>query len=156
MKHHSFLLAVLCTLGLSVRAAVGDTFTINYPSGSSSYDVKYEVTGTSTVKTADQGNYFINMAEGMTIVIPEKVTHNGVQYTVTEVGTESFLSWKGVSLTLPNTVTTIESKAFSTCHIPTVSIGTGVTSIGDRAFYRADITQIALPDGLTTIGEEPL
>ena len=39
MKHHSFLLAVLCTLGLTANAAVGDTFTVTYPSGSNSYDV---------------------------------------------------------------------------------------------------------------------
>ena len=31
MKHHSFLLAVLCTLGLTANAAVGDTFTIITP-----------------------------------------------------------------------------------------------------------------------------
>jgi len=39
MKRFSFLLAVLCTLGLSASAAVGDEFTLSYPSGSSSYDV---------------------------------------------------------------------------------------------------------------------
>lgn len=89
MKHHSFLLAMLCTLGLTANAAVGDTFTVTYPSGSSSYDVKYKVTGESpaTVKTVEQSDYHTSMPEGMAIVVPQTVMHEGVEYTVTAVGT---------------------------------------------------------------------
>ena len=75
--------------------------------------MKYEVTGTSTVKTAEQRNYGVSMPTGFVIDIPQTVEHGGVQYTVTEVGLYSFHAWKGVSLTLPNTVTSIGASAFS-------------------------------------------
>ena len=53
------------------------------------------------------------MPTGMTIVIPETVTHDGVQYTVTAVDDRSFYGWKGVSFALPSTVTSIGASAFS-------------------------------------------
>lgn len=108
-KRFSFLLAVLCTLGLTASAAVGDEFTLSYPSGSNRYDVKYKVTGESpaTVKTVEQPNYQSSMPEGMAIVVPQTVTHEGVEYTVTAVDDRSFYGWKGVSFVLPSTVTSL-------------------------------------------------
>lgn len=80
-KRFSFLLAVLCTLGLTANAAVGDEFTLSYPSGSNSYDIKYKVTGESpaTVKTVEQSDYHTSMPEGMAIVVPQTVTYEGVE-----------------------------------------------------------------------------
>lgn len=134
MKRSSLLLAALCALGLSAKAAVGETFTVEYPSGDNSYRVKYEIRNESpaTVKTVEQSNYQVNMPSGMTIVIPETVTYNGVQYTVTIVGANSFYGWKGVSLTLPNTIESIGASAFSMSSIPSISIGTGVKTIGEK------------------------
>ena len=85
------------------------------PSGSNSYDVKYKVTGESpaTVKTVEQPGYHTSMPEGMAIVVPQTVTHEGVEYTVTAVDDRFFYGWKGVSLALPSTVTSIGASAFS-------------------------------------------
>jgi len=67
------------------------------------------VTGESpaTVKTVEQPNYQSSMPEGMAIVVPQTVTHEGVEYTVTAVDDKSFYGWKGVSFVLPSTVTSL-------------------------------------------------
>ena len=154
MKHHSFLLAVLCTLGLTANAAVGDTFDVSYTSGSNSYSVRYEVSGTSpaTVRTIQRPNYGLSLPSSLVVEIPQTVSHDGVQYTLTEVGYGSFYGWAGASITLPNTVTSIGGSAFYDSDFQSISIGTGVASIGDKAFYSTNITEIALPEGVTLLG----
>ena len=155
-KKAYLLLVVLCMLVLTAKADVGDVFTKEYYSGSTTFTVKYEVTGTSpnTVRTVEQVNYFLNIPDNTVVVIPETVENDGVNYTVTEVGSYSFHAWKGISLSLPNTVTSIADHAFYQCEIPSISIGTGVTSIGNMAFKESKLTEIELPEGLTTIDKE--
>lgn len=50
------------------------------------------------------------------VVIPATITHSGVEYTVTEVGSGAFTySDKLISVTLPNTITSIAQGAFAAC-----------------------------------------
>lgn len=49
------------------------------------------------------------------IVIPEKITYEGVDYPVTEIGMSTFSGSTITSLSLPNTITTIGMGAFSKC-----------------------------------------
>ena len=108
------------------------------------------------------------------IVIPEKITVDGVEYSVTSIGSGAFQDCKAItSVTMPS-VTSIGSQAFTSCSsltsvdIPLVtSIGEGafeycssltsvtmplVTSIGDRAFQNSPITNLSLQATLTSIG----
>ena len=50
------------------------------------------------------------------VVIPEKFTYEGVEYSVTSIGGNAFENCSGVtSVTIPNSVTTIGLAAFGSC-----------------------------------------
>ena len=50
------------------------------------------------------------------MVIPPSVTHDGITYDVTSIGSSAFSSCSGLtSITIPYSVTLIESKAFHKC-----------------------------------------
>lgn len=50
------------------------------------------------------------------IVIPEKVTYNGKEYSVTSIGDKAFIGCSSItSITIPNNVTSIENTAFYGC-----------------------------------------
>ena len=72
------------------------------------------------------------------IVIPEKVTYAGIEYSVTSIGQSAFDYCSGLtSVTIPNSVTSIGNYAFSGCSgLTSVTIPNSVTSIGSHAFYK--------------------
>lgn len=77
-----------------------------------------------------------------TLVLPEKVTHDGVTYTVTAIGLEAFQGCAGLTgeLVLPKTITLIDHWAFYQCSGLTghVVIPDGVTMVGYGAFGECD------------------
>ena len=117
------------------------------------------------------------------LVIPESVSYEGHNYTVTVIGNTAFMyCFYLTSLTIPNSVTTIEEGAFAYCSgftgdlvIPnsvvtiepsafhtcygfngSLILGTGVTSIGAWAFNSCDgLTGILnIPSNVASIGED--
>ena len=83
-----------------------------------------------TMASTQSNNY--DVANGQLegdIYIPEKVTYNGVEYTVVAIGEGSFYMSDITSIVLPSTI----------------------ESIGDSAFYRTDITTVTIPSSVTTI-----
>ena len=101
------------------------------------------------------------------VVIPEKVSYEGVDYKVTSIagnvthngGTYiggAFRGCSGItSVTIPNSVTSIGYGAFYGCSgMTSVNIPEGVTSIGDYAFAGCSgLTSINIPESATSIGE---
>jgi len=88
------------------------------------------------------------------VVIPEKVTYESVEYSVTSIGNYAFSHCSGLtSVTIPNSVTSIGGFAFYGCTgLTSVTIGSGVTSIGNHAFDGVDIpTVISLIENPFTI-----
>ena len=71
-----------------------------------------------------------------TVVIPESVTHQNVDYSVTSICGNAFYWCKGLtSVTIPNSVTSIGRDAFCACSaLTSVTIGNSVTSIEVNAF----------------------
>ena len=70
------------------------------------------------------------------VVIPETVTYEGTEYSVTSIGERTFSACTALaSVTIPNSVISIGSFAFSNCYsLTSVTIPNSVTSIGESAF----------------------
>ena len=90
------------------------------------------------------------------VVIPEKVTYESVEYSVTSIGWGAFSGCSGLtSITIPNSVTSIGSYAFYNCSgLTSVTIGNSVTSIGNYAFSGCSgLTSVTIGSGVTSIGD---
>ena len=111
--------------------------------------------------TVDGINYYLNAyaktaevtksnATG-DIVIPEKITVDGVDYSVTSIGNEAFRECKALTSVAMPSVTSIGQEAFEYCSNLTSVDMPLVTSIGTYAFYACPITHLSLPATLTRI-----
>lgn len=90
---------------------------------------KVEVTGTSSSITTNPSMYSGN------IIIPNKVEHREIVYTITSIGPRAFYKSKVMSIVIPNTITDIGSEAFCDCTcLTSIDFGDSITTIGDFAF----------------------
>ena len=86
------------------------------------------------------------------IVIPEKVTFNGVNYPVTMVESSAFLNNKSLtSVQLPSSVKTIDNSAFHSCSSLTSITMPGVVNISSSVFAESGLTSINIPKTLKNI-----
>jgi hypothetical protein len=85
------------------------------------------------------------------LVIPDTVTLDGVDYTVTSIGPSAFQGADLTTVTLPDSVTSIQDSAFRSSSMSSVNIPDGVTSIGPYAFWNSQVTSVVIPEGITTI-----
>ncbi len=111
------------------------------------------------------------------LIIPQKVTYLGHEYTVTEIFDQAF--WEDaniVSVTLPSTLTRIGDSAFGACtslasialpdrlemidayafckcsNLKSVTFGSGLKEIGEAAFQECEtLASVALPDQVEMI-----
>ncbi len=91
--------------------------------------------------------------------IPETVTYDGIDYTVTAIGDGAFFNCVRTTgpLTLPNTITYIGDYAFAFCYGLTgdLTIPNSVTYIGERAFYLNGYNgNLTIGNSVITIGEQ--
>lgn len=88
------------------------------------------------------------------VIIPEKITYNGIEYTVTAIGDKAFRKCGTLmSVTIPNTVTSIGNYAFQSCSQNlSLNIPNSVTNIGTGAFMYCCFGAISIPNSVTTIG----
>lgn len=111
--------------------------------------ISYKVLS-STDKTVEvtSGNYSGD------IVIPEKVTDSGIEYTVTKIGNSAFYYCYNIkSISLPNTITEIGESAFEYCvYLTNLTLPVALTSIGNGAFgYCNSLISLKIPKNVTSI-----
>ena len=110
MKTFRFLFLALALM-LSMNASAHD-FKVD--------GIYYNITSSSdlTVSVTYQGYYYDSYSNEYSgsVVIPEKVTYNSKEYSVTSIGAYAFRDCSGLtSVTIPNSVTSIGEHAFSGC-----------------------------------------
>lgn len=91
-----------------------------------------EVTDPSDKKVVDGGYKFYKDV----VFIPEKVSYDGKEYTVTAIGERAFENnYELLSVVMPNTIRSIKEFAFSGCiSLKSLTISSAVSEIGDYAF----------------------
>ncbi len=91
-----------------------------------------EVTDPSDKKVVDGGYKFYKDV----VFIPEKVSYDGKEYTVTAIGERAFeYNYELLSIVMPNTIRSIKEFAFNGCiNLKSLTISSEVSEIGDYAF----------------------
>lgn len=139
------LLTLLAFVAMSITTFAYDAYV-----GGLYYNLKSTTKeATVTYKKSGTGSY------SGSIIVPEKVTYNGVEYNVTTIGADAFSRCSGLtSVTIPNSVTSIEIYAFyNTPSLESVILGNSVTSIGSSAFTScSSLTSVTIPNSVTSIG----
>ena len=94
--------------------------------------------GYATVTSPSDGYYAGN------VVIPEKVSYNGIEYSVIFIGEEAFSGCESLtSITIPNSVTGIGDEAFYGCTgLTSIEIPESLTNIGHGAFWCKNLTNV--------------
>lgn len=91
-----------------------------------------------------------------TVDIPEKITYEGVEYSVTSIGDHAFYKCSSLtSVTIPNSVTSIGIYAFKECiNLSSVTIPNSLTSFGERVFSDCiSLTSVTIPNSVIKIGD---
>ena len=113
--------------------------------------IYYNITGNNTVEVtrSDENN---NTYSG-SVSIPETVTNNGTEYSVTKIGKSAFKGSIVTSVSMPESITSIGQYAFSGCqNLETVALPESLTALGSNAFYSCKLLKtIKIPSGVTTI-----
>ena len=113
--------------------------------------IYYNITGDNTVEVtySDRNN---NTYSG-SVSIPETVTSNGTEYSVTTIGESAFKGSAVTSVSMPEGITSIDYNAFSGCqNLETVALPESLTIFGFRAFESCKLLKtIKIPSGVTAI-----
>ena len=87
------------------------------------------------------------------IVIPETITYEGKEYTVTAIGQGAFSQRDITSITFPNSITSIGNSAFVYCkRLNSIVLPEKLTVIGDMCFASCEsLRRAVIPDSVTLI-----
>lgn len=127
------------------------------PATTAAYDfevdgIYYDIYDGSVFVTSE---YYESHSYSGDVYIPEKVTYNGTEYTVSGIGQEAFMGCiQLTSVSIPNSVHIIDAWAFMGCSLlKNVDFGNSVTSIEVEAFRGCSrLRTVNLPNSLRTIG----
>lgn len=110
------------------------------PATAAAYDfevdgIYYNVNGNEATVTCVE-DYWNGKSYVDDVTIPETVTYDGTNYSVTAIGNDAFAFCSGLtSVTIPNSVTSIGYSAFSYCSgLTNMTIPNSITSINYGTF----------------------
>jgi hypothetical protein len=89
------------------------------------------------------------------ITIPEKVTYDNKEYTVSALVNKAFYQCSEIkSIKLPSSITNLSDDCFSQCtKLSSITFPSNIKSLGESCFYCCNsLTSILLPSSLTSIG----
>lgn len=116
--------------------------------------IYYNITGNNTVEVtySDRDN---NTYSG-SISVPETVTNNGTEYSVTTIGESAFKGSAVTSVSMPEGITSIDYNAFSECqNLESVTLPESLTTLGYSAFKACKLLKtIKIPSGVTAIPDQ--
>ena len=90
------------------------------------------------------------------ITVPEKITDEGVEYTVTAFADDCFKECESLtSVTIPSSVTSLGDYCFFYCSsLTNITIPSSVTSLGSSCFSACkSLTSITIPSSVTSLSE---
>ena len=144
-----FLARWLAVAALFLSAASAHAY--DFMSGGIYYDVLSEEDRTVEVTRRESSGSYSG-----SIIIPERVIHEGKTYTVMSIEYRAFYDCGALtSVTFPASLTYIGSEAFCSCEaLTSVDLSsTSLTSIWGMTFSGCDaLTSVAFPASLTSIG----
>ena len=114
------------------------------------YELNTKAQMAKVIKYQDNDKY------GGNIDIPENLTYNGIEYSVTEIASAAFYDCSDLtSITIPNSVTSIGDSAFRGCYnLIKITIPDSVKILGNATFYGcANLANIILSNSITSIEE---
>ena len=113
--------------------------------------IYYNITGNNTVEVTYSD--INNSSYSGSISVPETVTNNGTEYSVTTIGESAFKGSAVTSVSMPEGITSIDYNAFSGCqNLETVALLESLTIFGFRAFESCKLLKtIKIPSGVTAI-----
>ena len=113
--------------------------------------IYYNITGDNTVEVtySDRDN---NTYSG-SVSVPETVTNNGTEYSVTKIGEYAFQGSAVTSVYMPESITSIGTSAFSGCqNLESVALPESLTTLGYSAFKACKLLKtIKIPSGVRAI-----
>ena len=116
--------------------------------------IYYNITGNNTVEVtySDRDN---NTYSG-SISVPETVTNNGTEYSVTKIGEYAFQGSAVTSVSMPEGIISIDYNAFNGCqNLESVVLPESLTTLGNNAFqYCKSLRAVKIPSKVTTIPDQ--
>lgn len=139
----------LCFRLLLLASAIATSLSAAYSFESAG--IYYNITGNNTVEVtySDRDN---NTYSG-SISVPETVTNNGTEYSVTKIGEYAFQGSAVTSVYMPESITSIGTSAFSGCqNLESVALPESLTTLGYSAFKACKLLKtIKIPSGVRAI-----
>lgn len=156
------------TLNLTLRTFLLTLAIVGTATTALAYDfvvkgIYYNINGNNATVTYSCNNppqYYSSGYEGDysgEVIIPETVSFNGITYTVTAIGGQSFYKCPRLtSISLPKSIKSIGNSAFFNCYnLKYLTFPESVTSIGEGAFlYCSALENVIIPDSVISIGKE--